>query len=323
MGSVRHEFFISISSDWDGYIIPPRNNTVPLKNVEITNVLWYMKKNGYAETTIKATAKRLRHLQKHCNLKNPEEVKGFIANKKCSNAYKECLIETYHFLMRSINQKWQKPFYKRYDQLPKIPTEEKLNMLISNASPRMALFLSMSKDLGTRPIELTWLKVKDINLQNGITHITGAKHTVGRIGKLKTNTIEMLKQYINKKSLNQDDRIFPTQLKYIGTCYRHLRNALAKKLQDPTIQQIRLYDFRHFYATMLYHKTKDLLHVKTRLGHKDLRTTLRYTQLLEALENDEYHCKTATNIKEATQLIENGFEYITEIDGTKLFRKRK
>jgi hypothetical protein len=25
----------------------------------------------------------------------------------------------------------------------------------------------------------------------------------------------------------------------------------------------------------------------------------------------------------ATQLIENGFEYITEIDGTKLFKKRK
>jgi len=49
-------------------------------------------------------------------------------------------------------------------------------MLISNASPRMALFLSMSKDLGSRPIELTWLKVADINLQNGIVNLTGAKH---------------------------------------------------------------------------------------------------------------------------------------------------
>jgi integrase len=93
--------------------------------------------------------------------------------------------------------------------------------------------------------------------------------------------------------------------------------------EDTTIKQIRLYDFRHFIATIEYHKTKDLLHVKALLGHKDLRTTLRYTQLLESLENDEYHCKTANNIKEATQLIENGFEYVTEIDGTKLFKKRK
>jgi hypothetical protein len=41
------------------------------------------------------------------------------------------------------------------------------------------------------------------------------------------------------------------------------------------------------------------------------------------LGNDEYTCKTAKNITEATNLIETGFEYVTEIDGTKLFKKRK
>lgn len=282
-----------------------------------------MKKNAYADTTIKATGKRLRSLQRNSNLKDPEDVKAYIANKKCSTAFKETLIETYDILMKSINQKWQKPFYQRYDKLPKIPTEEKINMLISNASTRMALFLSMSKDLGTRPIELTWLHVKDINLDNGTVNITSAKHCIGRALKVKANTLEMLKKYITTKQLNQDSRIFPTESENISESYRRLRNALAKKLQDPTIQQIRLYDFRHFYATMEYHKTRDLLHVKARLGHKDLRTTLRYTQLIETLENDEYHCKTATNIKDATSLIETGFEYIAEKDGTMLFRKRK
>ena len=165
----------------------------PNKYSDIPNVLWYMKKNGYAETTIKATAKRLRHLQKNCNLQDPEDVKGYIANKQCSNAYKETLIEAYDILMRSINQEWQKPFYARYDKLPKIPTEEKINMLISNARTKMALFLSMSRDLGTRPIELTWLKVKDIDLQNRIVNITSAKHCVGRALKIKANTLEMLK----------------------------------------------------------------------------------------------------------------------------------
>jgi len=60
-----------------------------------------MKKNAYEETTIKATAKRLKHLQKHCDPKQPEEVKLFIAEKKCGNAFKETLIETYAILMRS------------------------------------------------------------------------------------------------------------------------------------------------------------------------------------------------------------------------------
>ena len=68
---------------------------------------------------------------------------------------------------------------------------------------------------------------------------------------------------------------------------------------------------------------KDLLYIKQLLGHKDLRTTLRYTQLLENLGNDEFHCKTAETIKEAANLVESGFEYVTTIKGIKLFRKCK
>jgi len=282
-----------------------------------------MKKNAYEDSTIKGTIKRLKHLKRNCLLADPENVKTFVANKQCTNGYKESLIEAYNIFMRSIGQQWDKPFYQRYDKLPKIPTEEKLNMIIANAGTRMALILSMHKDLGTRPIELTWLKVADINLQNGVVNITGAKHTIGRIGRLKTATIEMLKAYKNTKHLNLNDPIFPTKSENISEVYRRLRNRLAEKLQDPTIRQIRLYDFRHYFATMEYHKTKDLLHVKALLGHKDLRTTLRYTQLIETLESDEYHCKTANNIKEATNLIENGFEYVNTIDGTALYRKRK
>jgi integrase len=232
-----------------------------------------MKKQAYEDTTIKATAKRLKHLQMNCHLADSESVKLFVANKKCSNGFKETLIETYDIFMRSIGQQWQKPFYARYDKLPKIPTEERINMLISQATPRMALILSMSKDMGTRPVELAWLKFADINLQNGIVSITGAKHTVGRNGKLKPHTLEMLKQYINKNRLNANDRLFPTESEHISESYRRLRNTLARKLQDPTFLTIRLYDFRHFKASIEYHKTKDLLYVKTILGHKDLRTT--------------------------------------------------
>ncbi len=37
----------------------------------------------------------------------------------------------------------------------------------------------------------------------------------------------------------------------------------------------------------------------------------------------EYTVKTAKTAEEARKLIENGFEYVTEMDGLKLFRKRK
>jgi hypothetical protein len=47
-----------------------------------------------------------------------------------------------------------------------------------------------------------------------------------------------------------------------------------------------------------------------------------YTHLIE-FENDEYHSATAKTIEEAKQLIETGFEYVTEMEDIKLFRKRK
>jgi len=40
-------------------------------------------------------------------------------------------------------------------------------------------------------------------------------------------------------------------------------------------------------------------------------------------KDDNYTCKVANNIEQATDFIENGFEYVTEMDGLKLFRKRK
>jgi hypothetical protein len=40
-------------------------------------------------------------------------------------------------------------------------------------------------------------------------------------------------------------------------------------------------------------------------------------------EEKEYTVKTASNTKEAIKLIENGYEYVTDMEGTKIFRKRK
>jgi len=281
-----------------------------------------MKKEAYANSTIEATGKRLRHLERNCNLENPENVKAFIAQKNCTSAFKESLIEAYALYCKAHQIEWNQPFYNRYDKLPKIPTEERLNQIIADASPRLSLALSIIRDLGLRPIELTWLKLRDIDLDSGVVTITSAKHCIGRTLKIKPQTLAMLKTYVTTKNKGVNDLLFPMKSASLSENYRVVRNRVAEKLQDPTIRTIRLYDFRHFKASTEYAKTKDLLHVKALLGHKDLRQTLRYTQLIN-FGADEYHVSVAKNLNEATQLLEAGFEYITEMDGLKLFRKRK
>jgi integrase len=206
--------------------------------------------------------------------------------------------------------------------MPKIPSEEKLNMIIADASKKFALMLSMMRDLGTRLIELTWLKVRDIDLQTGVINITSAKHCIGRTLKLKPQTLAMLNAHVLRKKLAQSDNVFPIGSGSISEGYRRIRNRLAEKLGDMSLKSIRLYDFRHFKASMEYHKTKDLLYVKRLLGHKDLRTTLRYIQLID-FGNDEYHVSVAKTVEEVQKLIEEGFDYVTDFEGVKLFRKRK
>jgi hypothetical protein len=74
---------------------------------------------------------------------------------------------------------------------------------------------------------------------------------------------------------------------------------------------------------MEYHKTKDILHVMQVLGHRNIKNTLIYTQLIKGREEDEYVCKVAKTVQQAAELIEADFDYVCEIDGVKLFRKRK
>ena len=73
---------------------------------------------------------------------------------------------------------------------------------------------------------------------------------------------------------------------------------------------------------MEYHKTKDVLHVMQVLGHRNIQNTLIYTHLV-SFESNDFHVATAKTINEAKQLVESGFEYVTDMEDVKLFRKRK
>jgi len=58
------------------------------------------------------------------------------------------------------------------------------------------------------------------------------------------------------------------------------------------------------------------------LGHQDIKTTMIYTHLVH-FENDEYHVKVSKNLEEDEQLLASGFEYVTDREGLKIYRKRK
>ena len=93
-----------------------------------------------------------------------------------------------------------------------------------------------------------------------------------------------------------------------------MRDALADKLKDPTTRNIRLYDLRHYFCTKKLNNIGNPYTVMVLMGHTKLTTTQRYMHLLN-FNDDEWTCTGATTAKEATKLIENGFQYVTTIEG--------
>jgi len=282
-----------------------------------------MKNNARSDYSIKFVDKSLTYISKHANLNEPEQVKTFIAKLQTSNGYKRNLSIAYNKYCKYYQIEWQMPLYKTEAKTIKIPTSAKLEMLVASAGRTLSIKLTISKETGLRPIELCNLKVRDLDLEQKLIYPTTAKHGKARALKMSHNLQNMLQTHIINRKLNPNDKLFKGNAQNYGKYYRDMRNNLANKLQDQTIRTIRLYDFRHHYATMLYHKTRDILYVKQQMGHAKVDTTLIYTQLLD-LNEDEWTCKATRETAEATQLIEAGFENIaTTPDALMLFRKRK
>jgi integrase len=100
------------------------------------------------------------------------------------------------------------------------------------------------------------------------------------------------------------------------------RKRIAHKLGNQRIQGVSFHTLRNWKAATEYHKTKDILHVMQLLGHKKIKNTLKYAQLV-SFQDDDYTCKVAETARDIKELIEAGFEYVTDQDSLKFFRKRK
>jgi integrase len=280
-----------------------------------------MKKDGYSENTIKPIGRRLRNLAKHASLDNPEEVKSFIARAEWSNGYKDNIVNAYNHYAVFHNLEWRRPRYQRAFSIKKLPLESDIDLIISYTRTRNRVAFRLIKECGLRPIEVSRLTMRQIDLHKGLVYPETAKGGEARVLRITKETLTFLKQLVSDiQSVNEP--IFPSSKTLQSNWYK-LRKAVAERYGKPELKQIRLYDLRHFYGTMLYHKTKDIVHVQRKMGHRSLKNTLIYIDLADFDNEEEYTSKVAQTPEEVQQLIEAGFEYVCQKDGLTFFRKRK
>jgi integrase len=296
----------------------------PTKFSSILAYAWQLKKDGKAESTINTAILRLNRLARLTDIDDTEQVKATLATLQWKNNTKNNVAQIYTGYAKYINRTWTPPKFTEQNGLSFIPTEAEIDALISASKHlRTATRLQTLKETACRIGETEYLKWTDIDTERRTIHITAEKGSNSRILPISPKLMDMLNRLPRK-----NDKVFQITKHGFRETFRRLRNQTAEKLSNPRIRQIHLHTFRHWKATMEYHKTKDIIHVKTMLGHKSIESTMIYINLEQALflaQTDEWTSKVAQDATQACQLIDAGFEYVTGEynDGGKLFRKRK
>jgi integrase len=293
---------------------------------KIIEYAWWLKKNGKSEATIITRTKLLNTLVKRgANLYDTESVKDTIAKQDTwGNGRKNNAVDAYSSYLKMVGGTWKAPLYITIRKPPFIPKETELDILIAVCTKRMGTFLQMLKETGARCGELWRLKWDDVDFESKIVNITAEKNSNPRVVHLSNKLLDML-QSLPKA---YGDRVFSfphMPVDHFSTLLIHQRKRAAHKTQNPRLLKIHFHTFRYWKGTMLYHETKDLYYVMQRLGHKNIKNTLLYIQLEEALFQGEtsYISKIAKTEKEICSLIDAGFEHVGDFEGAWVLRKRK
>jgi integrase len=286
---------------------------------QILDYAWRLKKRGLAESTIKQRTYWLNLLaKKGADINNVDSVETILATEAWKTGTKHELVRAYHSYAKTVGIAWEPIKVTHEPKQPFIPLESEINDLIAGCGRKTGTFLQCLKDTGARAGEIVKLRWTDINTQNSTIQINNPeKGSMSRTIKVSPKTIAMILAMPKKYGI----QIFNQNQHAIQTTFSISRKRLAGKLSNPRLLQIHFHTLRHWKATMEYHKTRDMLHVKYLLGHKRIENTEIYAHLIE-FENDDYHSATAKTLEEAKQLIDSGFEYVTDMEGVKLFRKR-
>jgi integrase len=285
---------------------------------------WHLKRENESERTIATYTALLKSLMNNgANLFDPNTVKDVLAKLERKSSTKAVMTAAYTCFLRFLGLSWSPPHYEFQHKIPFIPTEAEIDSLIAGCGKTTAAILQTLKETGMRIGEACRLKWTDLNLENNTLILNEPeKHNNPRIFKISPTLVGVL-QSLPKR----DVKIFGrSSVKNKQTTFLCQRNRLARKLGNPRLTQITFHTLRHWKATMEYHKTHNPWYVKQLLGHKSLQSTELYINIEQAIFNEgnqEFHVIAAATIDEACKLLESGFEYVTDMEGKKLFRKRK
>ena len=293
---------------------------------EIATFAFWMNKQDFSPATIQAAVNTLRAIARRVNLLDPEIVKSHLAMLHVSETRKQKIAEDLTRFYEYKRIPFAKPHYRRIEIMPLLPLEAEIDQLASGLEKKSATFILVLKETGMRLGECWNLKWIDLDTESCTIRVTPEKGSNPRTLKISAKLVCMINALPKKWTCIFRNPAVPRE-DSIHTFRRHFveqRRKIARKIQNPRIESINFKSLRHWRASTLYFKTKDILLVKVALGHKSIASTMKYTHLIDQFTEEEYTVKAARTESEAKPLIEMGFQFVVPtLEGFMLFRRRK
>lgn len=175
-------------------------------------------------------------------------------------------------------QKIDLKFAKRSKKLPIVLSRTEIKRIIqATSNSKYRLMISLGYACGLRVSETVNLRVADLDIEELIVHIKGAKGKKDRLSVLPEKLQNDLRNAIAGKKgqailfdSNRGGKLTTTSLQ------KMFRQSLEKSgIKKPAT----FHSLRHSFATHLLENGTDVRYVQELLGHSNIRTTQIYTRV--------------------------------------------
>lgn len=243
---------------------------------------------NYSRKTIKAYTNSIKtiyqYFGKPLNQITKDEFANFLDDLAKKN-YSPYTLNLYHAALKYVFEKiYKTPFNfklqyaKRHKKLPVVLSRKEIEKILQvTQNKKHKLLLSLAYGAGLRVSEVIALKVKDFDLDEMTIHVKQAKRQKDRISVFPKKLMNDLKKLIAGKSGND--------LVFSGNRGNKLSTRTAQKVFTKALKKAGIkknatfHSLRHSFATHLLENGVDVRYVQELLGHQNIRTTQKYTQV--------------------------------------------
>jgi site-specific recombinase XerD len=168
--------------------------------------------------------------------------------------------------------------YRKERKLPDVLSIDEVSKIIAGIKNiKHKTIISLIYSCGLRISECVNLKIRDIDSERMLIKVEQSKGNKDRFIPLSNKMLLLLRDYY--KDYKPKEFLFEGQVNSFYSA-RSIQAILKAALAKTKISKhISVHSLRHSYATHLLEQGTDISLIQKILGHKDIKTTLLYTQI--------------------------------------------